>query len=169
MTKESVYAEVSKIRTGGRGSSWCREKKESECTDPEITYGFCKWDTDEDRCRKNKDQIAAYESELKQTQERMEEESESPFQKPEFMRELTAGLDDREQRINFQNKYKEKRSKGLGVLGQYLNILGDEAPSPASTDEQIEREAALDAYERRIAVFLASASNQRLRRKRSVL
>ena len=54
LTKDQVYNKVSK-RRGGHGSRWCREQEESKCEDTEVTYGFCKWDTDKNgnkRCMK---------------------------------------------------------------------------------------------------------------------
>jgi hypothetical protein len=181
MDKESVYSEVSKKGKGGRGSNWCKKKNESECTNPNITYGFCEWDTDENRCRKNKDKIAEYESELKQTRERMEDPEETPleleleeeeevperpFQKPEFMRELEMKSGDfatKAEIKDFRREFEKRGVNGPAIQGEFLRRMGSMAPPPDTPDDKRKRKEALDAYDRRIAVYLpASASDQEL-------
>tara|TARA_B100001115_G_C15714251_1_gene347076 strand:+ start:201 stop:758 length:558 start_codon:yes stop_codon:yes gene_type:complete len=67
MNRDEVYSKVTKKGFMGKGSNWCKQQNKSDCTNPNVTYGFCKWGIkdgeSEERCMKDHDKINAYESE----------------------------------------------------------------------------------------------------------
>ncbi len=67
MNRDEVYSKVTKKGFMGKGSNWCKQQNKSDCTNPNVTYGFCKWGIkdgeSEERCMKDHLGINAYESE----------------------------------------------------------------------------------------------------------